>query len=256
MGTPLLSIYIPSWNRATHFNRLIQSLQHQITPNVEVVASLNPPNDDYYLPDWLNVVQQRLNIGGRVNISLGPLLCSGEYIWIIGDDDIVLNNGVQYVLDSLTRDKPGILVMWDGEYPLGALPGSSYRNYRQFGDTVFAAGRGYTLSALTLVSSTAFRREGFDLATSMLKMDTMYGQHYAMLKNLWREPVSVVEAGTFRAAIARESASILQAPPKEVQEHMSRYPEVMIELLTWLNNLIGSPYEFQKFWYPGCGFDK
>jgi glycosyltransferase involved in cell wall biosynthesis len=255
MGQPLLSIYIPSWNRAGYFNRLIQSIQHQITPDVEVVASLNPPNDGYDLPDWVRVVRQRINIGGRANISLGPLLCRGEYIWVIGDDDLALNNGIQSVLRALQHD-PGIAVMWDGEYPLGVPAGSSFRSYRQFGDTVYGAGRGYTLSALTLISSTVFRREQFDLALSMVKMDTLYGQHYGMLQNLWNEPVTVVDQGTFRAAMSSESASILRSSADEVAQHMASYPQVMIDLLKWLNNTMGSYYEFNKFWYPGCGFDK
>jgi glycosyltransferase involved in cell wall biosynthesis len=256
VGQPLLSIYIPSWNRAGYFNRLIQSIQHQITPDVEVVASLNPPNDGYDLPDWLRVVRQRIDINGRVNITLGPVLCEGKYIWMLGDDEIVLNNGIGEVLRTLNENPDtGIAVMWDGEYPLGVTPGSTFHSYRQFGDTVYSAGRGYTLSALTLISATVFRREAFDLALSLKKMDTMYGQHYAMLNNLWREPVSVVAQGTFRAAIARESASVL-ANPKELEQHMRSYPQVLEDLMRWLNNTMGSHYEFDKFWYPGCGFDK
>jgi glycosyltransferase involved in cell wall biosynthesis len=255
VGKPLLSIYIPSWNRARHFNSLIQSIEHQVTPDVEVVASLNPPNDNYNLPDWLRVVYQRINIGGRTNISLGPLLCTGEYIWIIGDDEVVLHGGIQAVLES-TQGNPGIIIMSDGEYPIGVPGGSSYSSYRSFGDHVYGNGRGFTLSALTLVSSTAFRREGFDLATSLIKTDTMYGQHYGMLSGLWQEPVCVVRQPTFRAAIASHSASIFQAPQDVIQEHMGSYPRVMIDLMNWMNDLMGSTYQIENFWYPGCGFDK
>lgn len=252
---PLLSIYIPSWNRSNHFNNLIQSIAGQITPQVEVVASLNPPNLNYYLPEWVKVVQQQFNIGGRTNISLGPVLCAGEYIWMIGDDDLVLPGGIQAVLEAI-RNKPGIIVMSDGHYQLGAELGKTYATYRDFGDTVYGNGRGHTLSAITLMSATVFRREGFNLETCLIKTDTMYGQHYGMLENLWREPVSIVNQPTFRSAIAGQSASIFQAPPEEIHAHMSRYPAVMNELCEWINELTGSSYEPQHFWYPGCGFDK
>jgi glycosyltransferase involved in cell wall biosynthesis len=249
-----LSIYIPTWNRHEHFNALMDSLQGQITNDVEVVASFNPPNDNYRIPEWCRVVRQQSNIGGRVQFLLGPLLTTGDYLWMIGDDDQVQPGGVAAVLEACSTD-PGIVVNWDGNLDLGVWPGSRFTNYQEFAQTVYDNGRGTTMTALTLCSATVFRRAAFDMSLALMTTDTMYGQHYGMLSNLLAEPVVVVDRPSFRAATAIHTASIWMHPPEVVTAHLQMYPKVLYDLVHWLNSRMGTQFIPERCWTPGCGFD-
>lgn len=253
MYRPKLSIYVPTWNRANHFNNLIDSLNGQITDDVEVVASFNPPNDNYRWPSWCRVVRQQSNVGGRVNFLLGPLLTRGDYLWMIGDDDEVLPGGVAAVLEACEK-KPGIIVNWDGVLNLGCDPGSWFPTYKDFCEAVYPE-RATIITALTLCSATVCQRATFDIELGLLKTDTMYGQHYAALSNVLDEPVSVVGAATFRAAVAAETASIFLQPPNVIDEHMRMYPRVMYDLVDWLNVRCGMSLRPELCWVPGQGFD-
>lgn len=250
----LLSIYVPTWNRAAHFNNLMDSLNGQITDEVEVVASFNPPNENYRWPSWCRVVRQQSNVGGRVQFLLGPLLTRGEYLWMIGDDDEVTEGGVSAVLEACATG-PGIVVNWDGRLDLGAQIGARFDDYREFALEVQRAGRSQTVTALTLCSATAFRREGFHLELALRKTDTMYGQHYGMLSRLWREPVQIVSRPSFTAANASQTASILMQSAEMVTEHMSMYPRCMYDLVGWINAGMGLALRPEDTWIPGGGFD-
>lgn len=254
MSRPALSIYVPTWNRAQHFNNLMDSLNGQITDDVEVVASFNPPNDNYRWPSWCKVVRQQSNVGGRVNFLLGPLLTRGEYLWMVGDDDEITPTGVATVLEAL-GSKPGVVINWDGKLQLGCEPGSVFDDYAQFCETVYHRGFGTTITAVTLCTATVFRREAFDMSLALRKTDTMYGQHYGMLANLLKDEVRVVASPTFRAAVATETASIFLQPPEVIDEHMRMYPRVMHELVNWLNECMGTSLLPELCWVPGCGFD-
>lgn len=249
-----LSIFIPSWNRSKHFNNLITNIENQLCDDIEVVTSLNPPNEGYNLPNWLTVSKNRIDIGGRANFLIGPLITSGKYIWMIGDDDTVVRGGIKEVLRCI-KYEPGLIVNWDGKLDLGIKPGSVYPTFKEFAEACMKAGVPTTLTALTLCSSTVSLRETFSIEQGILKMETMYGQFYATLENILDKPVAVVSKPTFKAAIARNSASIFQQPIEQQIAHMKMYPTVMYEIIEWLNEKMGIDLPPEKCWEPGCGFD-
>lgn len=249
-----LSIFIPSWNRPQYFNNLITSIKPQISSNIEVVSSFNPPNRGYKTPSWMSIHRNRIDIGGRANFLLGPMLTHGKYIWMIGDDETVTPNGIREIL-RCTKYEPGLIVNWDGQLNLGIKPGSVYANFKEFALACFKAGVPTTITALTLCSATVSLRETFSIELGLLKMETMYGQFYAMLDNILDKPVAVVSRPTFKAAVAKNSASIFQQPLEQQNAHMAMYPAVMHEIIIWLNEKMGTDLPPDKCWKPGCGFD-
>lgn len=248
-----LSIFVPTKDRAKYFNRLMESLVPQLTDECELVVSMNPPNDKYKIPSIAKVHKNRFDIGGRTNFLLGPVLCTGDYIWMLGDDEQVRAGGIEEILNSLDGD-PGILAMTDGRKDLGVPLGSKWPSYAAMIDAANKNGAPYMPIMLTLASSTVFRRENFDLGFALYKTDTLYGQYYGMVKgNLWK-PANVVSRGTFISGHSTE-ASIYHEPQFNQEVHHSSYPQVIYDIVMWLNDEAKLNLPIYEAWQPYRGFD-
>lgn len=109
---PLLSICIPTYNRASLLRSLLYSVVPQVAKMnglVEIVVSDNCSTDDTgQVVDWarqfgpISYHRNDENIGGARNfIKLAQVLAKGEYCWLIGDDDMVRLGAVQRVVEGL-----------------------------------------------------------------------------------------------------------------------------------------------------------
>lgn len=247
-----LALFVPSFNRPHYFNRLMDSLRGQID-NVEVIVSLNGTDSGYELPSNVRVIRQRTNTGGRVQWMLGPLVTDADYLWMMGDDERILPGGVQSVLECL-EDKPGLIINHDGVYDLGVPMGSRFDSYRDLVIAQSAANRCPAITAHTLCGANVFRRSLFNLALAVIKCDTMYGQHYAMLDGVIDEPVRIVSRPTFIAGSSAD-ASIWQHPIEMQLEHSDAYPVIIYDLIEWINDRCGLVIDPAACWVPGDGFD-
>ena len=110
--TPLLSICMPTYNRACLLEQMLRSLVPQVktfSPEVELIVSDNCSTDNTRevverARAWGPIRYHRntRNEGAARNIMLlTNELASGEFAWIIPDDDIVRPDGVDRVLAVL-----------------------------------------------------------------------------------------------------------------------------------------------------------
>jgi len=107
---PLLSVCIPTYNRSRVLEAALRALGPQIQATcgeVELVVSDNCSTDETQVvvekaqKKWgqLRYHRNETNLGVAGNIlKLTHELATGEFGWVIGDDDIVLPNGVNRVL--------------------------------------------------------------------------------------------------------------------------------------------------------------
>lgn len=111
---PLLSICIPTYNRATLLETALQALLPQVKAAggaVELIVADNCSPDN--TPEVVkraqaqgSILYQRneMNLGAAGNIQkLCNELATGEFAWILGDDDWVLPDGLARVLSALQR---------------------------------------------------------------------------------------------------------------------------------------------------------
>lgn len=118
-----LSIYIPTYNRCNYLNQLLENLKKEIKDYkqyIEVVISDNcsPDNTGTVIPklcekycsEGYNYVYHRnpTNIGGCRNYIQCTDYVSGEYCWIIGDDDIIFDNGINAVMNMIIEGKSDV----------------------------------------------------------------------------------------------------------------------------------------------------
>lgn len=109
----LLTICLAIYKRVAPFRYTFEALLKQIEglDSVEIVVSVNPSEDgNHDLIDYVTEKHRHFdfklfinekNIGGEANINNAVKNASGKFVWIIGDDDLVLPSSVNRVLGIL-----------------------------------------------------------------------------------------------------------------------------------------------------------
>ena len=103
----LLSICIPTFNRANQLKEQLRKLIPQL--NDEVTLTIYDNNSDYDINGSLagldlsrvRLVHNLINVGADANIAKCFEHSLGEWLWVLGDDDLVLENAVENALDLI-----------------------------------------------------------------------------------------------------------------------------------------------------------
>lgn len=110
---PLLTLCIPTWNRAHELRLLLEVLAPQVADaqDVELLISDNQSTDE--TPAVLEqaiakglrcrYVRNAENIGADANFLQCYRLAQGKHVWIFGDDDVLLPGSLLFVLKLLRR---------------------------------------------------------------------------------------------------------------------------------------------------------
>lgn len=109
---PRLSICIPTYNGLPHIGRLLDSLTKCDSREFEVVISDDCSVDGTweYLQTFsqhesrVRVARNDLNLGMDRNFACSVKLATGEFIWLCGQDDLILPEGVVALIDLIDSD--------------------------------------------------------------------------------------------------------------------------------------------------------
>lgn len=112
MKSPILSICIPTYNRSAYLRECLESVvssAKEYEEQVEVVISDDASSDD--TAAVINEFKKRsplihnyrndTNLGAMGNIYTIAGLASGEYIWMVGDDDRLTGEAISSVLSRI-----------------------------------------------------------------------------------------------------------------------------------------------------------
>src|SRR6185369_4534894 len=99
MSSPFLTICIPSYNRAGHLDTLLTFLKANILNipayDLNVVVVNNASNDvtaavlqKHAHPRITPITVQHHRPTAEENIICSVDVCTGEYVWFLGDDDV------------------------------------------------------------------------------------------------------------------------------------------------------------------------
>ena len=130
-----LSICIPTYNRERYLGDLLRSLVPQLKSlpvgtvellisdnrSVDGTASLCQSFDLPFLRFWTN----ETNIGGDRNFLKCIREAAGDYVWLVGDDELVAPCAVERILAVLSKYKP-VLLLADSN---AAVDGSVFEEY-------------------------------------------------------------------------------------------------------------------------------
>jgi len=196
-----LTIGIPTRNRAGFLRDLLEAIAKQshhpfvAECGVEVLVSDNASSDD--TPVLLASFNERLpilrswrnaeNLGARGNYHKLVEQARGDFLWIIGDDDLLLEGGLAHTLGTL-RDDPGLglLVHFDAKYEPRLKRPQRFASYRDY-IRECAQVHPHALVEHTLTTSNVYRLDRFDREFARQKEATdflhMYGQARGLLRH-------------------------------------------------------------------------
>ena len=111
-----ISLCIPTYNRGIYLNNLLSSifLNKNYLRNVEICISDNNSSDEtssiiksYKKKISIKYKKNKKNIGLAANIINVSQMATGEFIWLIGDDDILFKDSIKR-LKNLIASNPGV----------------------------------------------------------------------------------------------------------------------------------------------------
>lgn len=119
---PLVSIGIPTYNRAKYIRQSIESLLSQDYPNLEIIISDNASTDgtsdicqEY---SQITYIRQPENIGATLNFRFLVEQAKGEYFMWLGDDDWLDPNYISQCVEVLQNHPNYALVAGRARYIL------------------------------------------------------------------------------------------------------------------------------------------
>lgn len=102
----LLTIAIPTYNRGQFVKRLLDNILPQCTPETEILVSDNCSTDDTcdivnpYLGQ-ISYIRNTTNIGPDGNFLQCYRRARGKFVWLLGDDDLVVDGAIPQVVAFL-----------------------------------------------------------------------------------------------------------------------------------------------------------
>ena len=122
-STPLLSITIPTWNRATFLRETLMQLHNELQDvaagMVEIVVSDNWSQDTtstvveqaMQAGLALSYIRNHENIGSDANIAQCFNRAQGKYVLILGDDDLLVDGALRLLLQHLIGHEYGVVCL-------------------------------------------------------------------------------------------------------------------------------------------------
>lgn len=115
-NNPVLTVAIPTYNRADFLKKTLETLRGQYNEAMEILVSDNKSTDD--TPQLVSMFQKSMpylryhrnasNLGGDANFVKLYELARTRYIWFLGDDDPVEDRAVENILQSLGKYNPTV----------------------------------------------------------------------------------------------------------------------------------------------------
>ena len=151
---PLLTIAIPTYNRAPFLKELLETLVPQLTElaatrdpgTIELLISNNcSPDETHEVVETfksqvprLNYIRNVENIGSDNNFIQCFRQASGKFFYLLGDDDLLLPGAIQKIVSLLDKNEPDIVYLssspFTTDFRSQVRPDPLLRGYRIFTD--------------------------------------------------------------------------------------------------------------------------
>jgi abequosyltransferase len=122
MPIKMLTVVIPTYNRATHLSRLLTALTVELeglNGKVQFILGDNASTDHTPLvinsfvvsASEVQVIRHSKNVGPDENFLYCMAAVKSQYVWIIGDDDLPKKGVLQKIVELLERNDIDLLYM-------------------------------------------------------------------------------------------------------------------------------------------------
>lgn len=126
-----LSFAIPTYSRAVFLQKLLNNILPQIKEvgeNIEVCISDNNSSDNTHevvmgfkekYQNLINYNKNEKNLGGEKNVFLAMKMAKGHFVWLLGDDDLIADNGIRDVVLFIKKNcktNTGLIALREKSY--------------------------------------------------------------------------------------------------------------------------------------------
>ena len=138
---PFFSILIPTRNRSNLLQKAIRSVLKQDWEDYELVVSDNDSSDstrqvvESFDPSKIRYIRTPQFLSSADNWEFARRHASGEYIWLIGDDDYLVPGSLREAAAVIRERSPDVLAAGSVAYYDPSYPDSKFSNcveYRSF----------------------------------------------------------------------------------------------------------------------------
>jgi len=114
-----LSIAIPTYNRSYFLDNNLKQLLKEYNNNFEIIIQDNASTDnteeivEKYIKSGLPIIYERnlTNLGWTKNFEICFKKAKTKYMILLGDDDIIVNGGVDIILNNINEYNPDLIFM-------------------------------------------------------------------------------------------------------------------------------------------------
>lgn len=240
----LLSISIPTRNRAKCLFDLLSDISLAIeygkidTSLLKIYIFDNASDDNTVesvdafkakLPIFYKRNEE--NIGMGLNIFQAYTAVNGEYVWVIGDDDLVPRGAISTILSLIQEHAPALIIPRERSYKGFVELPRAYPDFKAFARSMQDMNPHY-LIAHSWISANVLRRAYFDSDACSAKIETYYGHMYGIASGLTKNvgPVILPKEETIRVR-KNYLGPVDGFWPESIEREQVAY-------LEWLKNLL------------------
>lgn len=248
MSHELLSICIPTRNRAAYLRDLLAAFAQQVREeNIgleDVVFYLSDNTSTDVTPEVIREFTVQVpkaichrhpaNIGADGNILHVRTMAQGKYTWVVGDDELLADKALAKLLHLIRQDEPGLILAYDAKYALRFRVPQIFADYRAFAKACIRTNV-HALAHHSLISSNLYRSDYFDFDFARQTLHTSYPQLYGMIRPLFQKRATVVLPG-FPIITMRDSPA-----PAVDGVWLSDLDAVWISYFKWLREELNLP---------------
>jgi len=189
----ILSICIPTWNRAKCLDTSLKSIQGQtnthLYEDIEILVSDNCSTDNtekivkkyQSLGVQIRYVKNKENIGGNNNFLQCMHIATGKYILLLSDDDILAPDSIPFIVTTLKEREWGVMHLSNHESEGEVVVYNDYEKFIRRASYM-----------LTLISVNIFRKEAVEKTKLEDYKDSYLNQVPVFITSAMLVPDSVV----------------------------------------------------------------
>jgi glycosyltransferase involved in cell wall biosynthesis len=177
-----LTVAIPTYNRVEYLRELLPEIIQQCSQydEVEILVGDNCTTDatEEYLHslNGIRFYRNKIDIGGDLNFVRLVENSRSKYVWLFGDDEILMPRAIDTVLALLMVFNPSLMIVGEGNTS-SARYFSSYSEFIKKNTT-------RDIMNHSLITCNIFRKSVFNCNVARQYTKTRYGHMYALASSL------------------------------------------------------------------------
>jgi glycosyltransferase involved in cell wall biosynthesis len=226
-----LEICIPTYDRSRQLRRTIETLRPQLVASVGILIldncspepvthetlGLSQPDDR----NRVRIVRNRANIGSGANIARCFECCDGEFLWLLGDDEVLRPDAIACILDHI-QERPEFVAFnfrLPGCRRVGAEEGSGVGEFidriDELGNYMLISNNVYRIAPFRPRVHVAYQYAYAFAPHLALLLDTLrvtHGRFFVSAASLLQEPVEQNVAAWSISEFALRRMALLTLP--------------------------------------------